>query len=98
MEMCRGCCGCAACVLGICRGGDAIIGDFERLRDASRERLLERPRTRADMAAKKFCSVGELPRDVGDVGEKGGDIWPDDCEVCEPIVLVRMGGIALKLD
>ena len=75
-EMCRVCWGRTACVvvLGICLGGDAIMGDFDRLRDASRDRLLERPRTRAVMALKKFCSVGELPRDVGDVGEKDGDI------------------------
>tara|TARA_R110002003_G_scaffold37_11_gene2186 strand:+ start:5464 stop:5643 length:180 start_codon:yes stop_codon:yes gene_type:complete len=57
----------------ICLGGDAM-GDFDRLRDASRDRLLERPRTRAVMAEKNDCSVGEVARDVGDAGEKGGDI------------------------
>jgi hypothetical protein len=50
------------------------MGDFDRLRDASRDRLLERPRTRAVMAEKNDCSVGEVARDVGDAGEKGGDI------------------------
>jgi hypothetical protein len=77
-------------VLGICLGGDAI-GAFDR-REASRERLLERPRTRAFRAPKKA-------RDVGDVGDAVdvGDIWSEDCEVCEPTVLVRMGGIAWKL-
>jgi len=45
------------------------------------------------MAEKKLRSVGELPRDAGEVGEKGGDIWPDDCE---STVLVRIGGTAWK--
>ena len=76
------------------------MGDFERLRDASRDRLLERPRTRALIAPKKDCSVGDArdAGEVGDVGEYGGDIWPDDCESCEPTVFVRMGGMAVKLD
>jgi hypothetical protein len=75
------------------------MGDFDRLRDASRDRLLERPRRGAVMAEKKLRSVGELPREVGEVGavgEKGGDIGPDDCEFWEPMVFVRMGGMAWK--
>jgi hypothetical protein len=71
------------------------MGDFDRLRDASRDRLLERPRRGAVMAEKKLRSVGELPRDAGEVGERG-DIWSDDCEFWEPTVLVRMGGMAWK--
>ena len=64
------CCDCGAC------SGGMAIGDFERLRDeAPRERLRERPRIRAEMAPKKDSSVGEdTARDVGDVGEYGGEI------------------------
>jgi hypothetical protein len=42
------------------------MGVFDRS-DASRERLLERPRTRAVIAPKKARDVG----DVGDAGDKG---------------------------
>lgn len=59
----------------ICLGGD-IIGDFDRLWDASRDRLLERPRMRVEMAEKKLCSageVGEVVPDIGDVGENDPD-------------------------
>jgi hypothetical protein len=82
------CWGRVACVLVLemCLGGDTM-GDFDRLRDASRERLLERPRTRAVMAPKN----SDAARDVGDAGDIGGDIWSDDCEFCDPIVFVRMG-------
>lgn len=95
-EACRACWGCAArvLVLGMCLGGGDIMGDFDRLRDASRERLLERPRTRALIAPKKARDVG----DVGDAGDTGGDIWSDDCECCDPTVFVRTGGTAWKLD
>lgn len=95
------CCGCWACVgCAMCRGGDTIMGDLERLRDASRDRLLERPRTVALMAPKKDRSVGDAIDfgEVGDVGEYGGDMLPDDCEVWDPTVFVRMGGMALKVD
>jgi hypothetical protein len=68
------------------------MGDLDRLRDASRDRLLERPRTRAEMAEKKFCSVGEVVRDVG---ETDGDIWSHDCE---STVLVRIGRTGWKVD
>jgi hypothetical protein len=91
VELCRACWGCAMCL-----GGDTI-GDFDRWRDASRDRLLERPRTRALMAPKK----SEAARDVGDVGDVGdtrGDIWSDDCEFCEPTVFVRMGCMGSKWD
>jgi hypothetical protein len=69
------------------------MGDFDRLREASRDRLLERPRTRAVMAPKKDCSVG-LGYDLGEAGEHGGDIWPDDCE---STVFVRTGGMGWKV-
>lgn len=75
--------------------GMAIGGDFGRLSDgAPRERLRERPRIRAVMAPKKDSSVGDVAmRDVGDAGEYGGEIWPDDddCDFCESTVFVRMG-------
>ena len=77
---------------GIDRGGDTM-GEAARLPDASRERLLERPRTRALMAPKK----SEAARDdceVCDAGDMGGD---DVCEFCEPTVSVRMGCIGWKL-
>jgi hypothetical protein len=97
LEVCCGCWGWAArvLVLGICLGGD-IMGELDR-RGASRDRLLERPRTRALIAPKKDCSVGEVARDVGEAGERGGDIWPDDNEFCELAVFVRMGGMGWKL-
>lgn len=70
------------------------MGDFERLLDvAPRERLRDRPRSRDVMAPKKLASVGEAAtRDVGDAGDIGGDICPDDCDFCEPTVFVRIGG------
>jgi hypothetical protein len=74
----------------MCLGGD-IMGDFDRWRDASRDRLLERPRTRAVMAPKKSA----VARDVGDAGDIGGD---DDCEFCESSVPVRTGCMGWKLD
>jgi hypothetical protein len=80
-------------VLGICLGGDSM-GDFERWRDASRDRLLERPRTREVIAPKKSA----VARDVGefsDVGDMGGDVWSDDCESSVP---VRTGCVGWKLD
>lgn len=46
------------------------MGDFDRLREASRDRLLERPRMCALIAPKNDCSAG----DVGEAGES----WPDD--------------------
>lgn len=55
-----------------CAGGKAI-GDFER-REASRERLRERPRMHCVIAPKKSRDTG----DVGDVGDAGGDRLPDD--------------------
>jgi hypothetical protein len=74
------------------RGGDTM-GDFGRLLDASRDRLLERPRTRALMAPKN----SEAARDDWDVCE-AGDMGGDDvCEFCEPTVSVRMGCIGWKL-
>lgn len=47
------------------------MGALEHLRDvASRERLRERPRRRAEMAPKNDSSVGEaVARAVGDAGE-----------------------------
>jgi hypothetical protein len=59
-------------VPGICLGGDAM-GDFDRRRDASRDRLLERPRTRAVMAPKKSAVARDVG-DVGDAGDMGGDV------------------------
>jgi hypothetical protein len=95
-EFWRACWGCVVGVLVMCLGGDTI-GDFERLRDASRERLLERPRTRAVMAPKNSDAARDVG-DVGDAGDIGGDIWSDDCEFCDPAVFVRTGGIDWKLD
>ena len=65
------------------------IGDFGR-RGASRERLRERPRMRCVIAPKKS-------REVGDAGDAGGDMLPDDCDFCESTVLVRIGGTGWKL-
>lgn len=45
------------------------------------------------MAPKKDCSVGDVARDVGDVGES----WPDDCEFCDSAVFVRRGVVGWKL-
>jgi hypothetical protein len=70
------------------------MGDFDRLRAASRERLLERPRTRAVIAPKN----SEAARDVGDdgdAGDVGADMSVDDCE---PTVFVRIGATGWKLD
>lgn len=84
-------------VVDACREcvGMAVGGDLGRLSGgAPRERLRERPRIRAAMAPKKDSSVGDAAmRDVGDVGEYGGEIWPDDddCDFCESTVFVRMG-------
>ena len=76
-------------------GGMAMGGDLGRLSDgAPRERLRERPQIRAVMAPKKDSSVGDVAmRDVGDAGEYGGEIWPDDDDrdFCESTVFVRMG-------
>jgi hypothetical protein len=92
VDACRACCGCAAGV--ICLGGDTI-GDLDRLREASRERLLERPRTRALMAPKK----SDAARDVGDVGD-AGDVGGDICSFdnCESTVSVRTGAMGWKFD
>jgi hypothetical protein len=84
-DACRACCDCAADV--ICLGGDTI-GDFDRLRDASRERLLDRPRTRALIAPKKSDAARDV-WDVDDAGEVGGDICSVDD--CESTVFVRIG-------
>lgn len=77
---------------GIDRGGDTM-GDFDRLPDASRDRLLERPRTRALMAPKNSEAARD-ECDVCDAGDTGGD---DVCEFCEPTVSVRIGCICWKL-
>lgn len=71
-----------------------IIGDLERLCEVGpRERLLDRFRMRDVMAPKNDSSVGDArARDVGEVGDVGEDICPDDCDFCESIVFVRMGG------
>jgi hypothetical protein len=92
------CWGCAiwVLVLVMCLGGDTM-GDFDRLRDTSRERLLERPRTRAVMAPKNSDAARDVG-DEGDVGDIGGDICSDDCEFCDPIVFVRMGCMCWKWD
>lgn len=83
----------AFCEFGDCTGGIAM-GDLARFSDvAPRERLRERPRIRAVMAPKKDSSVGDVAvRELGDPGEEGGDIWPeDDCDFCESTVFVRTG-------
>lgn len=67
------------------------MGDLARLRDASRDRLLERPRTRALMAPKNSVAA----RDVGEVGEFEADISDDDWE---PTVSVRAGATGWKFD
>lgn len=69
------------------------MGDFDR-REASLERLRERPRMREVIAPKNDSSVGEPagPRDVGDEGERGGDNCPDEWDFWESTVFVRIGG------
>lgn len=90
-----------------CTGGRAMLGDLLRLwHVASRERLRERPRRRAEMAPKKDSSVGEVAlRWLCDVGEAGGESWPaEDCDCCESNVFVRTGrgmgwlGVAIVVD
>lgn len=71
------------------------MGDFDRLRDASRDRLLERPRTRALIAPKKSDAARDVV-DVGDAGDVGGDICSVDD--CESTVFVRIGATGWKFD
>jgi len=90
-------------VAGSCSGG-IIIGDLERLWDASaRFRLCDRPRMREEMAPKNDPSAGDVgerdPRGKVVVGECiSGDAAPDDTDFCEPLVTVRMGGGGWKYE
>lgn len=62
-----------------------------------RERLRERPRILDAMAPKNESSAGEVGdvavREYVEAGESmSGDIAPEDCDLVEPAVFVRIGG------
>lgn len=88
---------CAARVGGMFWGG-ITIGDVDRLRKVpARDRLRDRPRIFALRAPKNESSAGvtgerEL-REYVEVGDSvSGDAVPEDCDFCDPLVAVRMGG------
>lgn len=89
-ETCRGC-------LGRCVAYVALVGcaaEVECSGDPARDRLREWPRIFALMVLKKESSAGLVgEREYIDVGDAmSGDAAPEDCDFCEPLVPVRMGG------